>query len=283
MRDLDDAIADLARSKVPVLLVGEPGVGKKTAARKMHNLSPNSDEAFQIVPCALLVSDYFQRILRKGNGGTVYLDEVAELSPACQSVLLHHLASLEVEKPSWTQPRLVCGTAKLLEVEVKAGLLREDLYYRISGVCLRLPPIRQRRSDIPQLMRYMLGVYARDFQKPVPVLSAEAEHFVIGYNWPGNLRELADAARALVALGDEGLAMGGLKQRWLRAGSNVCGERLSLKQASRMASRAAERELILQTLDRTRWNRRRAAEELQISYKALLYKIKQIGQSDNEH
>ncbi len=283
MRDLDDAIVDLARSKVPVLLVGDPGVGKKTAARKMHNLSRNFDQPFQILPCAWLMSDQLQKILRNGNGGTVYLEEVAELSPACQSVLLHHLVSLEVEEPSRSDPRLICGTGKDLELEVKAGLLREDLYYRISGVCLRLPPIRQRRSDIPQLMRKLLEGYARDFQKPVPVLGAEVEHLITGYNWPGNLRELADAARSLVALGDGALAMGGLKQRWLGAGSNSCGERVSLKQASRMASRAAERELILQTLDRTRWNRRRAAEELQISYKALLYKIKQIGQSDYGH
>lgn len=280
MKDLEDAISDLARSKVPVLLVGEPAVGKKTAARKIHGLSRYSDQAFQVVPCASLKSDHLRTILRKENRGTVYLDEVSELSSACQAVLLHHLTSLEVEDPSWTEPRLICGTAKDLEAEVKAGFLREDLYYRISGVCLRLPPVRQRRADIPQLMRNLLEIYARDFQKPVPVLSGETELLITEYSWPGNLRELGDAARALVVLGDEGLAMGGLRQRWLKAGGPGCGERLSLKQASRMASRAAERELILQTLDRTRWNRRRAAQELQISYKALLYKIKQIGPSN---
>jgi two-component system response regulator AtoC len=173
--------------------------------------------------------------------------------------------------------RLICGSARDLEVEVKRGRLREDLYYRISGVCLRLPPLRQRKEDIAFLMGHFLRKYARDFRRTVPDLSAETLRLFLDYSWPGNLQELEDAARVLVAMGDEHVALEGLRARLRRpeAGSN--GPGISLKAASRAASREAEKELILTTLTRTRWNRRRAAAELQISYKALLYKLKQIG------
>src|SRR5208282_4690136 len=172
-------------------------------------------------------------------------------------------------------PRYICGTSRELEPEVKAGKFREDLYYGISGVCLRLPPLRQRKEDIPVLRDWFLSAAARDFCRDVPALSPETQNFFVEYNWPGNIRELKDAARAIVALGDETLAMGGLRSLLRRVGGN--GEKISLKDAARAASREAEREIILQVLTRTRWNRRRAAQELQISYKALLYKLKQIG------
>jgi two-component system response regulator AtoC len=174
-------------------------------------------------------------------------------------------------------PRFICGTSRELEPEVKAGKFREDLYYRISGVCLRLPPLRQRKEDIPVLRDWFLRAAARDFCRAVPVLSPETQSFFLQYSWPGNIRELKDAARAIVALGDETLAMGGLRSLLRRVDRGGNGEKISLKDAARAASREAERELILQVLTRTRWNRRRAAQELQISYKALLYKLKQIG------
>jgi two-component system response regulator AtoC len=142
-------------------------------------------------------------------------------------------------------------------------------------VCLRLPPLRQRREDIPCLMSFFLSKYAKEFQRPAPGLSAQTQVLFQEYAWPGNVRELEGAAKAIVALGDETLAMSGLRSLLQRAGGN--GERVSLKQVARAASREAERELILKALARTRWNRRRAAQELQISYKALLYKLKQIG------
>jgi two-component system response regulator AtoC len=164
-----------------------------------------------------------------------------------------------------------------LEPEVKAGKFREDLYYGVSGVCLRLPPLRQRKEDIPLLRDWFLSAAARDFCRPVPVLSPETQNFFLEYSWPGNIRELKDAARAIVALGDETLAMGGLRSLLRRVDRSGSSEKISLKDAARAASREAEREIILQVLARTRWNRRRAAQELQISYKALLYKLKQIG------
>jgi two-component system, NtrC family, response regulator AtoC len=164
---------------------------------------------------------------------------------------------------------------------VRAGNLREDLYYRISGVCLRLPPLRQRREDIPILTEYFLRKYEREFQRTVPVLSEETYRLFQEYSWPGNVRELENAAKAIVALGDERVAMGGLRAMLLRPDHGGDG-RVSLKQAARAASREAEKEIILRALTRTRWNRRRAAQDLQISYKALLYKLKQMGCSEYE-
>ncbi len=210
---------------------------------------------------------------RVAHGGSVYVQGVCELTASAQAELVRQI-SLGAEQRS--VPRFLCGTALELDAEVKNGKFREDLYYRISGVCLRLPPLRQRREDIPVLLDWFLSVAAHDFNRPVPVLSSETANFFLEYHWPGNIRELKEAARAIVALGDEALAMGGLRSL-LRRGERTNGEKISLKDAARAASREAEKELILQVLTRTRWNRRRAAQELQISYKALLYKLKQIG------
>ena len=178
--------------------------------------------------------------------------------------------------------RLICGSVRDLEAEVRSGRFREDLYYRISGVCLRLPPLRQRKEDIADLMSHFLAKYAEDFHRPIPVLSTDTQQLFHDYAWPGNIRELEDAAKAIVALGDEAVAMGGLRAMLMKSERSVGEERISLKQAARAASREAEKELILKVLTRTRWNRRRAAQQLQISYKALLYKLKQIGGAEME-
>jgi two-component system, NtrC family, response regulator AtoC len=140
--------------------------------------------------------------------------------------------------------------------------------------------LRQRREDISLLTEHFLRKYSREFQRMVPALSEETRRLFLEYSWPGNVRELENAAKAIVALGDETVAMGGLRAMLLRPDSGNSGRRVSLKQAARAASREAEKEIILQALTRTRWNRRRAAQELQISYKALLYKLKQMGCSE---
>jgi len=200
---------------------------------------------------------------------------LADLPKPSQLLLFQLMSGEEGNGHSRLQARLICGTSRDLETEVKAGRLREDLYYRVSGVCLRLPPLRQRKEDIPLLVDFFLDKYSREFHSALPILSDSTRQLFQDYAWPGNIRELEDAAKALVALGDESVAMGGLRSMLSKV--DRMGERVSLKQAARAASREAERELILKVLTRTRWNRRRAAQELQISYKALLYKLKQIG------
>jgi DNA-binding NtrC family response regulator len=273
MRTVEAVIRELSQNDLPVLVVGEHGSGKAAAAARIHLLSRRGAEPFQlhqgreVSPEALAAQE--------GQGGTVYLQEVGDLSAEAQKELVAQIA-----RPNGSERRVaryICGTSRELEPEVKAGKFREDIYYAISGVCLRLPPLRQRKEDIPHLRDWFLSSAARDFNRAVPELSPETQRFFLDYNWPGNVRELKDAARAIVVLGDEALAMGGLRSLLRRVDRNASGEKISLKDAARAASREAEREIILQVLTRTRWNRRRAAQELQISYKALLYKLKQIG------
>lgn len=281
MRPVEAVISELSQSDVPVLLLAEPGAGKHATARRIHEMSRRSAQKFRSFQCSTLKPEDLAVTHSNGdapNAGTIFLEELADLSAAAQAYLREALLQATSSGlPSESAARFICGSARDLEVEVKAGRLREDLYYRISGVCLRLPPLRQRKEDIPLLMEHFLRKYAQEFRRPVPEFSPEMRKLFTEYSWPGNLRELESAARVLVALGDERLAMGGLRAllRQPPAGSN--GNGISLKAAAKAASHEAEKELILKVLTRTRWNRRRAAAELQISYKALLYKLKQIG------
>jgi two-component system, NtrC family, response regulator AtoC len=279
IKAVERIIQELSQSDVPVLLLAEAGAGKKATAERIHQLSVRRDGPLQALVCSALEPDTF-------NGadpnfsltqGTVYLEEIAGLSSACQEELLRVFPhAREDGGNSSIVARLICGTSRDMEAEVRAGRFREDLYYRISGVTLRLPPLRQRREDIPQLASFFLAKFAADFDRPVPILSSQTKQLFSDYGWPGNLRELEDVAKAIVILGDEALAMDGLRALLIRP-DRTNGDRVSLKQAAKAASREAEKELILKVLTRTRWNRRRAAQELQISYKALLYKLKQIG------
>ena len=273
MRTVEAMVRELSQNDVPMLVVAEHGSGKAAVAARIHALSRRASEPFQVYQG----QEANEEILaaRDGQSGTVYLQEVGDLSAAAQKELVRQIGLSGAEQRR--VPRYICGTSRELEPEVKAGKFREDLYYGISGVCLRLPPLRQRKEDIPILRDWFLSAAARDFCRAVPVLSPETQNFFLEYNWPGNIRELKDAARAIVGLGDETLAMGGLRSLLRRVDRGSNGEKISLKDAARAASREAEREIILQVLTRTRWNRRRAAQELQISYKALLYKLKQIG------
>jgi two-component system response regulator AtoC len=284
MGPVESVIRELARCEVPVLLLAEPGAGKHATAQRIHEMSRRRAQPFRWFQCSAMRAEDLD--FSSGNegllpsGGTIYLEELAELNAECQERLLYALA-LAAGNGDSPGARLICSSARDLEAEVKRGRLREALYYRISGVCLRLPPLRQRREDIPFLMGHFLRKYARDFRRGVPDLSAETWRLFLDYSWPGNLRELEDAARVLVALGDEQVALGGLRAL-LSKPDRSRNAGVSLKAAARAASRQAEKELILNALTRTRWNRRRAAEQLQISYKALLYKLKQIGCEGSE-
>jgi len=273
MRTVEAMIRELSQNDVPMLVVAEHGSGKAAVAARIHSLSRRAAEPFQVYQGHEASEEMLAA--RDGQSGTVYLQEVGDLTATAQKELVRQIGLSVAEQRR--VPRYICGTSRELEPEVKAGKFREDLYYGISGVCLRLPPLRQRKEDIPVLRDWFLSAAARDFCRAVPVLSPETQNFFLEYNWPGNIRELKDAARAIVGLGDETLAMGGLRSLLRRVDRGGNGEKISLKDAARAASREAEREIILQVLTRTRWNRRRAAQELQISYKALLYKLKQIG------
>ena len=276
MKDLEGVVAELANSHVPVLVIGEIGTGKRATAYRIHDLSPRRHDGFRAVVSGQVGSD----ALTNGSAGhllssgTTYFEEVGDLNPDCQLILLNQL---HAENGAQSEgARLIFGTARDLQAEVRGGRFREDFYYRISGVSLRLPPLRQRKEDITLLLDFFLSKYAADFHCTMPTVSDQTRQLFIQHAWPGNLRELEDAAKALVVLGDGALAMDGLRSLLIKPSAGN-GQKVSLKDAARAASREAEKQLILKVLTRTRWNRRRAAQELQISYKALLYKLKQIG------
>jgi two-component system response regulator AtoC len=289
MRALERVITDIAPTDIPVLIEGESGTGKEVVAAQIHRLSLRRNEPFTKVSCAALTTEFFgSRAHNCANGsessGIFLLDEISELDPACQPKLLHVLPdgdSLPLEGAlASLGARVICTTSRNLEEEMRAGRFREELYFRINGVCLRLPPLRHRKEDVPVLASYFLSKYAAQFGRPQPKLSGYVLAQFSEYDWPGNIRELENAVKKIVALGDERAAMADLRARAAAQGNNGGIEVLSLKDAARAASRQAERELILKVLGRTRWNRKRAAQELQISYKALLYKLKQIGLDD---
>jgi len=280
MKSLDVVIRELSQNRVPVLILAEAGAGKRRVACRIHEMSGLAAGQFRSFASAGLTAEQLQEN-SNFEEGTLFLEEVGDLSAACQAKLAEALSGGNGNRPLGA--RLICDSARDLEAEVRRGKFREDVYYRISAVCLRLPPLRQRKEDIPLLVNFFLAKYAQEFRRPVPDLSAQTQQLLEEYTWPGNIRELSEAARAIVVLGNESLAMNGLRAMLTKtdqnknASSPVYGERISLKQAARAASREAEKELILNALTRTRWNRRRAAQDLQISYKALLYKLKQIG------
>jgi two-component system response regulator AtoC len=279
MRPVEAVIRELAQSDVPVLLLAERGAGKHATAQRIHDLSRRSAQPFRRLLCSTLKPEDLEKLSGQDHesAGTIFLEELGDLNADCQAYVQTVLSQRAGHHRESVKARFICGSARDLELEVKARRLREDLYYRISGVCLRLPPLRQRKEDIPILTEEFLAKYAQEFRCPIPALSKETRRLFQDYAWPGNLHELEAAARILVALGDEQLAMGGLRALLQKAPSARNGRRMSLKAAAKAASHEAEKELILRALTRTRWNRRRAAEELQISYKALLYKLKQIG------
>jgi len=297
MRALERAIADIAPTNIPVLLVGESGTGKELVALEIHRLSQHVDEAFLKCSCAGLSIETLSRGMagpdgRQGEtgpsgGGTVFLDEINLLSIENQARLLQVLPDGNgAAQEHCMGGRVISSTTRNLDEEMRAGRFREELYYRINGVFLRLPPLRHRREDIAGLLEFFLKKYASLFDRPEPQLSAETLDLLHRHSWPGNVRELENAARKIVALADERLALADLAAEPIPVASESHGAQIharagdagqSLKQVSREASRHAEREIILKALERTRWNRKRAARDLQISYKALLYKLKQLG------
>jgi two-component system response regulator AtoC len=293
MRALELSIADIAPTDIPVLLVGESGTGKEVIALEIHRLSERSNGIFVKCGCAGLTAESLIARLNSGERGTgdgetasgsLFLDEVGNLDLASQSRLLDMLADGPgMEAQNHVRMRIISSTTRSLEHEMRSGRFRQELYYRISGVSLHLPPLRERKQDISGLLEFFLKKYASLFGWPEPQLSSSTMDLLMRHSWPGNVRELENVARKIVALGNEQLALGDLqnglnpKGNEFAQSSTFGNGQQSLKVASREASRRAEREMILKQLELTHWNRKRTARELQISYKALLYKLKQLG------
>jgi two-component system, NtrC family, response regulator AtoC len=295
IRALERVIAEVAPTDVPILLVGESGTGKEVLAIEIHRRSRNCHEPFVKCNCSGLVPESLR--IHLGNGrqidrevaaghGTTFFDDIGRLAAANQDILLQFLSDNDSgSNGHCLRDRVISSASFNLEEEMRAGHFREELYYRVNGVCLRLPSLRQRPEDIPLLLEHFLRKYAFAFERPQPNLSKTATEFLLHHSWPGNIRELENFARKFVILGDEELALSDLAVSSARNAPeprrslpvhDYSNKTRSLKAAAREASRNVERQLILSSLERTHWNRKRTARELQISYKALLYKLKQL-------
>jgi DNA-binding NtrC family response regulator len=283
VKGLERVLEQIASLDLPILLIGEQGTGKRAMALRLHRLASKNGELFSEISAADLNSEFLQQADVDVNGpallfsrGTLYISDLAEVIPNCQPWLMQALMR---EPGAESGTRLVASSTVALDEVVGSGRFREDLYYGLSALCLRVPPLRHRRDDIPALSEHFLEKYSSIFRRPKPSLTPQVWRFLLEHNWPGNIRELENTIKTLVAVGDERVAISALRPNGSDAGAAKDG--LSLKQAAREASRRAEKELILRVLNKTRWNRKRAAQELKISYKALLYKLKQIGLDDN--
>ncbi len=291
MRVVEEVIAGVAPTDLPLLLIGESGVGKEAVASQIHRRSCRGDKPLIKIACGALTPELFEELQRNSEGnngndrvskiGTLFLDEIAELSPASQACLLQAFPDGgAVSLGHFLSARIISTTSRPLEELERAldrGDLRRDLFYRLNGVCLRLPPLRERKEDIPRLVEFLLRKNSVNLGRPQPRLSPGAHQTLQQYSWPGNIRELENIVKRMVALGsDSAISDLGPLVTATRSPNEVA-ENISLKQAARAASRQVEKELILKVLTRTHWNRKRAAQYLQISYKALLYKLRQMG------
>jgi two-component system, NtrC family, response regulator AtoC len=289
MKSLYVTMEEIARTDIPVLLVGESGTGKEVYARSIHRLSGLGEATLKKVNCAALNTGQLLGELRtefdspsgsrEASRRTVFFDGVHDLDSICQRALLSLLPDEEPRGLTGKSiPRFISSTSRSLEKEIEAGRFRRELYFRISGVVLRLPPLRDRKEDIPALLEYFFQKHSNELKKKTPELNSDVQELLGFYDWPGNIRELENVAKRILAVGDPALVLDELRAARLAVAVNDENwHASSLKVASRAASRHTERELIQKALERTHWNRKRAAHDLQISYKSLLYKIKQTG------
>ena len=313
-------VRKVAPIKTTVLLTGESGTGKELVARAVHELSPRASYPFVAVNCGaipaeLIESELFGHVRgaftdasrdKKGlaaeaDGGTLFLDEIGELPPSLQVKLLRFLQEEEVRRVGDTRSekvdvRVVAATARDLARAVREGQFREDLFYRLNVVGIRLPPLRERPGDVPRLVEHFLAKH-RGLRSDTPItgVAPEAMEALASYRWPGNVRELEHVIERAVVLADgpelreedlpEELRTAPRRMppgvaAAVEAGVAAAGKGAAGGLSVKRATRAVEEELIRRALDQTGGNRTRAAELLDLSYRALLYKIKEYGITD---
>jgi two-component system, NtrC family, response regulator AtoC len=307
MQALRARLNKVAGANVPVLIQGESGTGKDIIARMIHGLSPWRTGPYVKVNCpaipgTLLESELFgyekgaftgaygskPGRVEMAHRGTLFLDEISELDSALQSKLLQLLQDgqfcrIGAQEDKKVEVRIVCATNRQLEAEIENGSFRQDLYYRINVVNLQLPPLRERRADIADLVDYFLEYYNRKYNCRARGLSPELLAVLQKYHWPGNIRELENLIKRYVILGNEEVITSDLVARepeYFNPDINLDGP-ISLKKLTRQATRELERKIILKVLQANHWNRKRAARALSISYRALLYKIREAGLPPN--
>jgi DNA-binding NtrC family response regulator len=336
MEEVKETIEQVADTTATVLIRGESGTGKEVVARMIYAQSSRREKPFVKVNCAaipneLLESELFgyepgaftganrQKLGKfdQAHYGTIFLDEISEMHPALQAKLLHVLqdgefARLGGKRDIAVDVRVLAATNKPLERAVSEGFFREDLFYRLNVVTIHIPPLRERRPEIPVFLDYFLNKYSEFYGKNPPTFSEYAVQRMMEYTWPGNIRELENLVKRYVIVGNEAQIIRELSTH-KPVISSISGSSplwglprepravepapeaarvatmpfkpetdgsLSLLEIGRRAAMAAEREAIERVLTQTRWNRRQAAKILKISYKALLNKLKLIEEQN---
>jgi two-component system, NtrC family, response regulator AtoC len=307
MRAVRERLTRLASANVPVLIQGESGTGKDIIARMIHLASPWRTGPWVKVNCpaipgTLLESELFgyekgaftgaygvkPGRVEMAHRGTLFLDEISELDMSLQSKLLQLLQDgqfcrIGAQEDKKVEVRVVCATNRKLEQEIENGTFRSDLFYRINVVNLHLPPLRERARDIPNLVEYFLEYHNRKYNCRAKALSSEMMSVLRKYHWPGNIRELENLVKRYVILGNEEVLLADLSPHdpdFFNADLPIDGP-ISLKKVTRQAVRELERKIILKVLQNHHWNRKQAARSLGISYRALLYKIRDAGLPSN--
>jgi two-component system, NtrC family, response regulator AtoC len=321
MRAVEDIVRRAADTNATILLQGESGTGKEMVARAIHYISDRREKPFLKVNCASLPGDLLESELfghEKGaftgahrrkpgkfelaHRGTFLLDEIGEMPLGLQAKLLHVLQDGQFFRVGGSEvitsdARLIAATNKNLATVMTTGLFREDLYYRLNVVAISIPPLRERREEIPMLVEYFMGRFCRQYNRDALKISAATLRLLQDYTWPGNVRELENMIKRAVVLQTEALVQQEIALRsekaWtpkaepaatLSAPSGPAPAapeaEMGLKDIARRAAMAAEKAVIKEVLEKVRWNRAEAARLLKISYKAMLYKIRQVGLDD---
>ena len=307
MERVKEISIQVADTDVTVLVHGESGVGKEVVARFLHRKSRRSKKPFIKVNCAALPTELLESELfgyEKGaftgavklkpgkfefaNKGTIFLDEIGEMSLGIQAKLLQVLQDGEFSRLGGREDvivdvRVITATNKDLEQEVRERRFREDLFYRLNVVNIHIPPVRERPEEIPVLAKFFFQKFKRKYNKKVPDLSEDLLKRFAAYKWRGNVRELENMIKRVIVLGEESFVLHEMEQAAVdQEEDDVLDleqldseEVLPLKQISKRASMNAEKKVIRKVLNQTNWNRKKTAKILQISYKALLYKIKE--------
>lgn len=309
MKKIYDQAAAIAHADIPVLITGESGVGKEVVARLIHRLSRRSNEEWLKINCAALPLDLleselfgyeagaFTGALKSKPGkfemcdkGTLLLDEIGEMSPQLQAKLLHVLqdgtfSRLGGRGEKRTNARILAATNIDIQKALGEKTFREDLYYRLSTFVLQIPPLRERREEIPYVLTQMSQQLALTHDLEPVDFSPQMIAACVAYHWPGNLRELGNFVKRYLVIRDEPAAMADLESKmpghFVSKSTNesavTANASPDLKSMVRGLKDQAEMQAIRDTLTETKWNRRIAANRLNISYKALLYKIRQYN------
>ncbi len=304
MRKIRSHAKLVANVDIPILILGESGTGKEVVARLIHKYSPRAHRSFLKVNCAAVPADLLESELfgyepgaftgathaKPGkfeicNKGTILLDEIGEMPPPLQAKLLHvlqdgqfsRLGSRNIVK---VDVRVLAATNVPIQEAIASRKLREDLYYRLNGFTINVPPLRERTEEIGLLLKHFMSQVAERYGRPPLPISPTLLQACQRYPWPGNVRELNNFVRRYLVLGDEELAMSELapaasEKARAAAGGDGGSAATGLKSLVRNLKDEAEMEAISRALEQTNWNRKKAAEMLKISYKALLYKIRQ--------